>query len=51
MSFIISQAIAVETEKGVAVFTGDVVYKYRNIEENIPIGWADAKHVLKLWQR
>ncbi|MDQ1317492.1 MAG: hypothetical protein QG588_1144, partial [Candidatus Poribacteria bacterium] len=37
-----SQGIAVQTKHGIAVFTGDVVYKYRNIEENNPIGWADA---------
>ena len=42
-----SQGIAVETQRGVAVFTGDVVYKYRNIEENIPIGWADAEPCLQ----
>ncbi len=39
---ICSQGIAVRTKCGTAVFTGDVVYKYRNIEEDIPIGWADA---------
>jgi len=33
-----SQAIAIETNVGRAVITGDVVFKYRNIEENIPIG-------------
>jgi len=35
---ICSQAIAIETNLGRAVITGDVVFKYRNIEENIPIG-------------
>lgn len=35
---ICSQAIAIETNIGRAVITGDVVFKYRNIEENIPIG-------------
>jgi N-acyl homoserine lactone hydrolase len=42
-----SQAIAVQTARGTAVFTGDVVYKYRNIEDNIPIGWADPEECLK----
>jgi N-acyl homoserine lactone hydrolase len=38
-----SQGIAVQTACGTAVFAGDVVYKYRNIEGNIPIGWADPE--------
>jgi len=46
-----SQAIAVQTEQGLAVFTGDVVYKYGNIEENIPIGWADAEDCLEAMQK
>ena len=33
-----SQAISVETEKGKAVLTGDVVFRYENIEKNIPVG-------------
>jgi len=45
-----SQGIAVQTKHGIAVFTGDVVYKYRNIEENIPIGWADASACLNSMQ-
>jgi glyoxylase-like metal-dependent hydrolase (beta-lactamase superfamily II) len=46
-----SHAIAVQTARGTAVFTGDVVYKYRNIEENIPIGWADADDCLKAMRK
>ncbi|MFC1713205.1 N-acyl homoserine lactonase family protein [Candidatus Poribacteria bacterium] len=46
-----SQAITVQTEQGIAVFTGDVVYKYRNIEENIPIGWADAEDCLEAMRK
>lgn len=46
-----SQAIAVQTKNGTAVFTGDVVYKYRNIEENISIGWADADECLEVMER
>ena len=37
---ICSQAVAIETSKGTAIITGDVAFKYRNIEENIPIGLA-----------
>jgi len=36
-----SQGIAVSTRAGTAVLAGDVAYKYRNLEESIPIGWAD----------
>ena len=46
-----SQGIAVETARGTAVFTGDVVYKYRNIEENRPIGWADPDASLAAMER
>ena len=33
-----SQVISVETEKGKAILTGDVVFLYENIEKNIPVG-------------
>jgi len=33
-----SQAICVNTSKGMAVFSGDTIYTYRNLEDNIPIG-------------
>jgi glyoxylase-like metal-dependent hydrolase (beta-lactamase superfamily II) len=46
-----SQGIAIQTKLGTTVFTGDVVYKYRNIEENIPIGWADADECRNAMQR
>ena len=46
-----SQAIAVQTERGIAVSAGDVVYMYRNIEENIPIGWADADDCLEAMEK
>ncbi len=46
-----SQAIAVQTTCGTAVFTGDVVYKYRNIEADIPIGWADAGECLEAMKK
>lgn len=46
-----SQGIAVQTAQGTAVFTGDVVYKYRNIEENIPIGWADTGACLEAMKK
>ena len=40
---ICSQAVVVETKSGNAVITGDVIFKYRNIEENIPIGMANTE--------
>lgn len=33
-----SQAVKVNTEKGVAILTGDVVFLYGNIERNHPVG-------------
>lgn len=36
-----SQAVCVDTPAGRAALAGDVVYKFRNLEENLPIGWAD----------
>ena len=33
-----SQAIKVQTEKGIAVLTGDVAFLYDNIEKNHPVG-------------
>jgi len=36
-----SQAIAVQTKKGKAIITGDVVSLYKNIELDIPIGVAE----------
>jgi len=36
-----SQAIAIETERGTAVLTGDVAYMYRNLEQDIPIRCED----------
>jgi len=35
-----SQAIAVDTEQGTAVFTGDTCYMYENYTNDRPIGWA-----------
>lgn len=35
-----SQAVSVQTAKGMAIITGDVVFLYKNIERNIPIGCA-----------
>jgi glyoxylase-like metal-dependent hydrolase (beta-lactamase superfamily II) len=35
-----SQAITVRTEKGLAIFPGDTVFYYRNLEENHPVGLA-----------
>jgi N-acyl homoserine lactone hydrolase len=35
---ICSHSLSVETKKGKAVITGDVVFLYENIEKNIPIG-------------
>lgn len=34
-----SQAVAVETSKGAAVFGGDTVFMYENIESNIPVAY------------
>ncbi len=36
-----SQGIAIETQKGTVVLAGDVAFKFRNLEENIPIRAAD----------
>ena len=33
------QAVSIKTSKGKAVITSDTVFLYRNIEENIPIGY------------
>jgi glyoxylase-like metal-dependent hydrolase (beta-lactamase superfamily II) len=33
-----SQAVAVNTKKGTVIITGDTVFTYKNIEENIPVG-------------
>ena len=33
------QAVSVQTSKGKAIITSDTVFLYRNIEENIPIGF------------
>jgi glyoxylase-like metal-dependent hydrolase (beta-lactamase superfamily II) len=38
-----SMAIAVETEKG-TVILGDCFFTYDNLEQNIPIGWAENLH-------
>lgn len=35
-----SQAVAVETTKGTAVFGGDTVFMYENIESDIPVGYT-----------
>lgn len=37
-----SQAIAVDTACGRVVLTGDLVYKYANIEDDHPQGWTDV---------
>jgi len=34
-----SQAVYVETEKGTAIITGDVCYRYDNLERDIPVGF------------
>jgi len=36
-----SQAVCIDTSAGTVALAGDVVYKFRNLEENLPIGWAD----------
>ncbi|MGQ9523751.1 MAG: N-acyl homoserine lactonase family protein [Armatimonadota bacterium] len=36
-----SQAVCIDTPSGTVALAGDVVYKFRNLEENKPIGWAD----------
>ncbi|MCC6484763.1 MAG: MBL fold metallo-hydrolase [Armatimonadetes bacterium] len=38
-----SQGIAVDTSLGRAVLTGDVVYKFRNLEEDYAPGWTDVE--------
>lgn len=48
---ICSQAIAVETNLGTAIITGDVVYLYRNIEENIPIASANRHECIAAMER
>ncbi len=35
-----SQAVAVETAKGVAIFGGDTVFMYENIESDIPVAYT-----------
>ncbi|MBD3181091.1 MBL fold metallo-hydrolase [Candidatus Poribacteria bacterium] len=46
-----SQAVAVDTTQGTVVFTGDVVYKYKNMENNIPIGWAEPEPCLEAMKK
>lgn len=48
---ICSQAIAVDTAQGTAVFTGDTCYMYENFESNRPIGWADPEDCLRAMDR
>lgn len=46
-----SQAIHVETPRGAFTLAGDAAYLFRNIEENIPIGWTDPQESLRALER
>ena len=46
-----SQAVAVETHAGTAIITGDVVYMYRNIEEDITIASPNQHECIAAMER